>query len=408
MQPLRVDVSSAQHAADPDQTYAILQAAGPVVRVRLPIFGSVWMTTTHAAAGDMLKDSGHFARDPGRAGRTMAAHFRWWMPRSLRAVADNMLMYDGEDHRRLRGAVDYAFARRDLRAQSKVIWQMARDRVDPMPTGAVFDFMSTVSRPYPLAVITDMLGLTPQGTAPAARHMEAVAKVNSAFGLLSVARNIGRMRKLLEAEVEHARADPRPGLLHDLLHPDADQPRLSHSEIVSMIFMLYFAGHETTVHLINACMVVLATDPAQQDRLRKDPDATPLFVEEVLRHRTPVQFTKPRFVTEDMEFRGVRLKKGDQILAHLGLANRDPEKYSDPDTFDPSRKPNPHLAFGAGAHFCLGVQLARLEVVTLLDLLLARGERIKLGCDATDLPWRPRIGLRSVKALPVMLDAHEG
>jgi cytochrome P450 len=169
-----------------------------------------------------------------------------------------------------------------------------------------------------------------------------------------------------------------------------------------MVFLLLFAGHETTTHLISGSVFELLKNPGLRDWLEEDWTRVDLAVEEFLRFITPVQFTKPRFVRKDIELDGVRLRKGDRIMAMLAAANMDPEANPDPLRLDLQRKPNRHIAFGTGIHFCLGHQLARIEGRCALKSLFRRWPELALGVDPSEITWRTRPGLKAIDRLPVV------
>jgi cytochrome P450 len=172
--------------------------------------------------------------------------------------------------------------------------------------------------------------------------------------------------------------------------------------MVSMVFLLLFAGHETTTHLIVGSVYELLKNPDLRDWLEQDWSRANLAVEEFLRFVSPVQFTKPRFVRKDVEFGGVRLKEGEMIMPMLAAANLDPEANPCPEKLDLARKPNRHLAFGTGIHFCLGHQLARIEGACALKALFRRWPKLELAVDESEIKWRARPGLRAIEHLPVV------
>ena len=169
-----------------------------------------------------------------------------------------------------------------------------------------------------------------------------------------------------------------------------------------MVFMLLFAGHETTTHLISGSVHELLKNPGLRDWLEEDRSRSDLAVEEFLRFITPVQFTKPRFVRRDAELGGVKLKKGDKIMVMLAAANMDPQANTHPERLDLQRKPNQHIAFGTGIHFCLGHKLARIEGRCALKSLLRRWPKLALAVDESEITWRKRPGLKAIDHLPVV------
>jgi len=169
-----------------------------------------------------------------------------------------------------------------------------------------------------------------------------------------------------------------------------------------MVFLLLFAGHETTTHLISGSVFELARNPELRDWLAEDWSRADLAIEEFLRFVSPVQFSKPRFVRQDIELSGVRLRRGDQIMAMLQAGNMDPAANASPEKLDLTRRPNRHIAFGTGIHFCLGHQLARLQGKCALEALYARWPKLRLAVEPAQIRWRCRPGIRAIVSLPVV------
>jgi cytochrome P450 PksS len=211
------------------------------------------------------------------------------------------------------------------------------------------------------------------------------------------------MRRYLERQLQSVRENGGSGLIAELVRVEREGGQITRDELVAMVFLLLFAGHETTTHLISGSVYELLKDPDLRDWLSEDWSRASLAVEEFLRFVSPVQFTKPRFVRRDIELGGVRLKKGDKIMPMLAAANLDPQANPHPEKLDLTRRPNRHLAFGTGIHFCLGHQLARLEGVCALKALFRRWPKLQLAVDESQIKWRQRAGLRAIERLPVTM-----
>ena len=178
--------------------------------------------------------------------------------------------------------------------------------------------------------------------------------------------------------------------------------RISRNEMVAMLFLLLLAGHETTTHLISGSVRELLRNPGLRDWLEEDWRRADLAVDEFLRFVSPVQFSRPRFVRKDVELGGVRLKKGEKIMPMLAAGNFDPQANEHPEKLDLGRRPSRHVAFGAGIHFCLGHQLARLEGKCALRALFERWPKLELAIEDSSIRWRTRAGLRAIEQLPVI------
>jgi cytochrome P450 PksS len=209
------------------------------------------------------------------------------------------------------------------------------------------------------------------------------------------------MKSYLRRRLAAVRREGGTGLIAELVRVERDGRQIGEDELVAMIFLLLFAGHETTTHLISGSVYELLKDPGLRDWLEADWSRVNLAVEEFLRFATPVQFTKPRFVRKDVELGGVQLKKGDRIMPMLASANFDPQANPKPDKLDLERRPNRHMSFGTGIHFCLGHQLARIEAMCGLEALFTRWPKLHLAVAPADIRWRRRPGLRAIEKLPV-------
>ena len=220
---------------------------------------------------------------------------------------------------------------------------------------------------------------------------------------MSLVPNILAMRRYLEGQLNAVRARGGTGLIAELVRVEQEGGQISRDELVAMVFLLLFAGHETTTHLISGSVYELLRTPSLRDWLEQDWGRAGLAVEEFLRFLSVVQFTKPRFVRKDIELGGVLLKKGEKIMPMLAAANLDPQANPHPEQLDLTRKPNRHLAFGTGIHFCLGHQLARLEGICALQALFRRWPRLGLAVDDAEIKWRKRPGLRAIDHLPVAI-----
>jgi cytochrome P450 PksS len=210
-----------------------------------------------------------------------------------------------------------------------------------------------------------------------------------------------RFIQYFQGLLERRRSEPRDDLLTALMSVEEQGDRLAPVELVSMLFLLLVAGHETTVNLIGNGVWALLKHPEQLERLRANPALIESAVEEMLRYCGPVESTTPRWAPQDVDFRGQRIPTGETIVASLLGANHDPEQFSEPERFDITREPNRHIAFGFGIHFCLGAPLARLEATLALNLLLERLPRLRLAVEPAELRWRDGLLVRGLQKLPV-------
>jgi cytochrome P450 PksS len=311
------DILSPRFHADPFPTLDRMRAEAPVVRMKLPIVGRTWLAVTHDACATLLKDHETFARDPANAGIRTQARILKFLPRTIGLLALNMLGHDDPEHRRLRGLVDQAFQRRTIQAMKPTIAAIADRLLDRLEGRDQADLMAEFCRDLPLAVICEMLGL------PAQDH----ARFKSWLGGLKDTANIGAVIRAVPgviSVVRYLRRVSRPGggalpdgLVAALRDVETDSGRLSEDELVSMIFLLFGAGQETTTHLISGGSFALLSHEDQIGRLRSDPSLMPTCVEECLRHVSPVQMTKPRFAIRDGDLHGQPFRRGDMFAALL-------------------------------------------------------------------------------------------
>jgi cytochrome P450 len=399
----RVDFMSQAYFRDPAAGSERLRTLGPIVETRFPVIGRVWITTTHKMAALLLKDSETFTlrKDGGVAG------VPWWMPAMVGTLANNMLTMDEPDHTRLRSIVDEAFRRRatlDMEPRIRALADALSDEL--FADGSPADLVVRYARVLPLAVICELLGLPTADRPRFIAWADRVARVTGAVGFLRVLGGLYQMRRYLEGRLRVARQQGGEGLIAELVRVEIEGGRISADEMVAMVFLLLGAGSETTTHLISGSVYELARNPALRDWLAQDWSRVNLAVEEFLRFVSPVQFTKPRFVRNDIELGGIRLKKGDRIIAMVAAANMDPEANERPERLDLERRPNRHLAFGTGIHFCLGHQLARIEGSCALQALFQRWPKLELAVDPARIRWRRRPGLRAIESLPVVPGAR--
>jgi cytochrome P450 len=394
------DFTSQEYYRNPAAAIEKLRAMGPVVEVRFPIIGKVWATTTQALADQVLKDTATFTirKDDG-----IVAGLQWWMPGIVRTLANSMLSMDEPDHKRLRDIVDEAFRRRavlDMEPHIKAIADQLADQL--FAEGSPADLVERYSRKLPLSVICELLGMPLADRSKFTAWAGGFTRFTGALGFLGMMPNILAMKRYMERHIETVRQQGGEGLIAEIVRVEKDGGQISRDEMVSMVFLLLFAGHETTTHLISGSVHELLKNPDLRDWLEADWSRVDLAVEEFLRFVTPVQFTKPRYVRKDVELGGVRLRNGEKIMAMLAAANMDPQANPHPERLDLQRRPNRHIAFGTGIHFCLGHQLARIEGRCALKSLLQRWPGLTLAVDESEITWRKRPGLKAIDQLPVV------
>jgi cytochrome P450 len=298
-----------------------------------------------------------------------------------------------------------AFTPRRVAVLREHIRQIAEGLVDRLAVAGGFEVMSGLANPLPAIVTAEMLGV------PTSDH-ERLKSWSQDFAemLGNFQHNPGRAKKVLrsvEEMVAYFRAAvlreadaPTEGLINALATAEVDGDRLSEEEIVANVIVTMVGGQETTTNLIGNGLLTLLRQPEQLERLRSDPLLMPSAVEELLRYESPSQHTA-RLAPAGADLGGTAIPEGAAVIAVMGAANRDPERFSDPDRLELSRQDNRHLAFGWAAHFCFGAPLARIEGQIAFETLLARFSELSLPPDQA-IRWRPNLGLRGLTDLHVL------
>jgi cytochrome P450 len=313
-----------------------------------------------------------------------------------------MLTMDEPDHTRLRSIVDEAFRRRAILEMEPRIFAIANElAAELFADGSPADLVERYARKLPLSVICELLGLPSTDRPRFIAWAKSLTRLTGMVSFLRMIAGIGPMNRYLEGRLQAARDGGGGGLIAELVRVEKEGGHISGQEMVAMVFLLLGAGSETTTHLISGSVYELTRTPKLRDWLEEDWSRANLAIEEFLRFVSPVQFTKPRFVRQDIELGGVRLKTGDKIMAMLAAANMDPNANPHPEKLDLERRPNRHLSFGTGIHFCLGHQLARIEGKCALEALFKRWPELELAVPADSIRWRQRPGLRAMEKLPV-------
>ncbi|WAS95239.1 cytochrome P450 family protein [Nannocystis punicea] len=338
------------------------------------------------------------------------------LPREIKPMLHNLLFLDPPDHTRLRKLVQPSFSPRAMEALRPRVQRITDALLDRAEHEAAArgeaagersgELVAMFAYPMPVAVISDMLGIPEEDRERAHGWAEGLVGADQPQVVADVLAG-GKMADFtayLEDLFERKRREPGDDMISEMLRAQEDGDRLTHVEMLSMVFLLYFAGHLTTVNLIGNAVVALLTHPEQLARLRGDLSLVKNTVEEALRYWAPVEFVSiPRVVTADMELAGTPLARGEKLTIGLSCANHDARHFRDPDAFDIARPDaNRHLAFGKGIHMCLGAPLARLEGEVALRALLQRWPRLRLAVPAEDLEFGAAAGLRGFSSIPIL------
>ena len=354
-----IDLGAADVVADPYPHFAVERARHEVAWHEP---SGRWLTFSHAAAGAVLRN-----RRLGRIwhDREPADHLE---PFNL-LHRNQMMENEPPEHTRLRRAVAGAFNRghvERLRPRVQELASTLLDEVDP----AGFDVLGQYAEPLPVLVIAELVGLAGADVPALRAWSQAIVRMyepeTSADVVDAAVDASTQFAGLVREHLDHRRRSPGDDLTTDLLAAG-----LSDDELVAAVVLLLNAGHEASVNVFGNGMVAMLS------RGLRPAAETALTVEEMLRFDSALQLFE-RTATEPVQVRAVRVEEGQKIAALLGAANRDAGVFADADTFDAARDPNPHLAFGAGVHFCLGAPLARMELVESLNALFGRFPALEL------------------------------
>ncbi|QRO02422.1 cytochrome P450 [Archangium violaceum] len=376
-----------------------MRQEAPVVRLYDPTLRQpVWVVTRYKDAVELARDP-RFTKDVKKLPED--SPHRQMRSADMEAISRHMLSADPPDHTRLRSLVSKAFTPRRVEELRPRIAAIASQLLDTAKDPGSMDLLDAFAFPLPITVIAELLGV-PVEDRDQFRDWTTTIISPPSEGNLEPLREAGRQFiQYFQQLLARRRADPRDDLLTALMSAEEQGDRLSPLELMSMLFLLLVAGHETTVNLIGNGVWALLNHSEQLERLRANPALIESAVEEMLRYCGPVETTTQRWAAQDAEFHGQVIPRGETILASLLSADHDPEQFPEPERFDITREPNRHIAFGFGIHFCLGAPLARLEATIAINLLLERLPRLRFGVDPSELRWRDGILVRGLQRLPV-------
>jgi cytochrome P450 len=314
-----------------------------------------------------------------------------------------MLGMDEPVHGRLRALVSKAFSQKALaRWEGELVGRVGNSLIDKFAANGKADLVKEFTFDYPSQIIAGLLGLPQEDYPQFQRWSISLLSwiLNPERGLAASAALCDYFAPILEAR----RAETRDDLISGLAQAEIDGEKLEDGEIYSFLRLLLPAGVETTYRALGSLLFALLSDCAQLDAIRADRSLLPQAIEEGVRWEPPL-LTITRVATRDTELGGVPIPAGSTVMPMLGAANRQEDRYPDPDTFDIFRPPRGHLGWGHGVHVCLGMHLARLEMRTAVNLLLDRLPNLRLDPDADDPHIRGQV-FRSPTSLPVLFDAQ--
>lgn len=370
--------------ADPHSVYARLRAEDPVPLVDLPLQPG-YLVTRYADVVRVLKDGTLFSSRANARGIGMV-------------IGRTIIEMDGKEHAQHRNLVSLAFVPGALKGPlPDTIAGIAHGMIDRFVAGGRADLVAQFTRTFPLRVIAHVIGVPIEDYETFKRWSLDVISLGAdpARAFASAAKLVDYLRPI----VEQRRRQPCGDLMSVLAHAEVDGHRLTDEEIFGFLRLLLPAGSDTTYRLIGSMLFALLHDAGAMAAVRADRSKIACAIDETLRWDSPVQFAA-REATADTTIAGVEIPAGSQVLTALGSANRDASHYPEADHFDLDRRPDDHVAFGFGRHFCLGSHLARLEATVAMNALLDRLPDLRFAPDAESRI----VGLafRSPNQLPVV------
>ncbi|MFD9360017.1 cytochrome P450 [Streptomyces sp. NPDC060031] len=400
-----VSMGTPEYRTCPHPVYQALREQAPVVK----------LTTRHGVATYLITgyEDARVAMSDPRIGKDMHERLDLYhavFGDTCDALDDNLLFADGPRHARLRHIANKAFTPRHIKELRPRIQQIAGELLDRCPTDAPVDLMASFALPLPVMVICELLGIVGQERKDVLKWFGNVTRSRFSKDLAGdLAEAENWLRNYFAGHIAAARAQPSDDFLSVLIETQHEEGALTDDELVSMMWVLLFAGHKTTTYQIGNSVFNLLTHPDQLHAVQEDRGLLPQAIEELVRFEGSVETSTFRYAIEDVEIGGTLIPAGSLVQIAITSANRDPEKFASPDTLDVTRKglQGTHLGFGHGVHYCLGAPLARMELETALTTLLDRFPDMVLATPvAGEEEWLkgPFPAFRGLERLPVALD----
>jgi pimeloyl-[acyl-carrier protein] synthase len=384
--------------ANPYPLYQRLRSEDPV---HWDPFLHTWVVTRYA---DVVQVLYHFSANRTPTPEQLSALNLSALNPIAEVMVRQMLFLDPPDHTRLRALASAAFTPRRVEQLRSHIQDVMDTLLDKLVASGRMDVITDFAGPAPAIVTAELLGVPAADHAKLKDWSQDFAEMLGNFQhnpdrIPRVLRSVENLCSYFRTAMIEQQANAREGLIQAMMNAEVDGARLTAEEIIANLIVTMVGGLETTTNLIGNGVLTLLRNPAELEQLRADSSLIPSAVEELLRYESPSQHTA-RLAPDNVELGGRKILKRQAVIAVMGAANRDPERFPDPDRLDLARKDNRHLAFGWAAHFCFGAALARLEGQIAFETLLRRLPGLALETKAP-LEWRHNLGLRGLTALPV-------
>jgi len=398
---------SLYHLLDPDvlaNPYPLYHRLRTEDPVHWDSFLHAWIVTRYADVVRVLHD---FSADRSPTPEQLTAMGLAALNPVAQVMVRQMLFLDAPAHTRLRGLASVAFTPRRVERLRAHIHDIVASLLDRVVDAGRMDVIHDLAEPLPAIVTAELMGV------PVADHRQLKSWSADFAEMLGnfqhnpdriprVLRSVEEMTAYFRSAIRAQREHPSDGLIHALMTAEVGGSRLTEEEVIANVIVTMVGGQETTTNLIGNGVLSLLRNPDQVQKLRQDFSLIPSAVEELLRYESPSQHTA-RLARTDLEMGGKQIRHRQAVIAVMGAANRDPDRFPDPDRLDIARQDNRHVAFGWAAHFCFGAPLARLEGQIAFETILRRLPNLAL--DPQPLVWRHNLGLRGLAALIVVFES---
>jgi pimeloyl-[acyl-carrier protein] synthase len=359
-----------------------------------------WIVTSYSEVMSVLKN---FSADRTPAPAYLDRLGLSFMKPFAEVMLKQMMFMDGSTHARLRSICSAAFTPRRVEELRASIATTVDELLDRHIANGHLDMIADFANPLPAIVTAKLLGIPTEDHEQLHAWVLDLAEVLGNFQhhpdrVSEILHSLDDLRCYIAARMDEQRKHPSDGLIYSLMTAEVDGVRLSDEEVIANTIITLIGGHETTTNLIASGFLTLLRNPASLEQLRSHPEIAASAVEELLRYESPVQHTA-RIAPADTELGGKTIRKGSRVVAVLAAANRDPDRFPDPDRLDLLRPDNRHLAFGWAAHFCFGAPLARVECQIAFNILLRR--LLNPALAEQKLEWRQNAGLRGLTKLNI-------
>jgi cytochrome P450 PksS len=398
----RLNLQSTELHNNAHAHFARLRREEPVHRARFGLTGEVYFVARFSDVEALLKDTGRVVKDPKNSVLGPRGKHAMWLPGAMETVLrSSVITTDDPTHRRLRGLVARAFTPRAIAELKPAIERVAQELVEGAVKAKSGDLIKSFALPLPVEIITEMVGVPRRDRELFKGFIHDIILPPGPINMLRMMRGFSRFMAYVRKLSDFKRKDPGPDLLSALVHAQDEGAQLSDEEVAVMAFTLLTAGHETTVSLIANGTRALLAHPEQLEKLRADRSLLPGAVEEMMRFDGPLLGTELYYARDTFTLHDVTVPAGAPVLPLILSANRDESVFPGADTFDITRTPNRHLAFGTGVHACIGAALTRLEASVAFSALLDGMPRLRLAVPDGELRYRAALFLHRLERLPV-------